>query len=462
MNFLSRLKQSFTPKAQYEQAKTPERRKAGWTYTNTSARQSTSPFAPSLKFRARAAVRNDPWASKALDSMVSNLIGTGIIARPATKEEALAKTLNELWQAWVDECDSTDILDLYGIQSLVARSWLESGEVFIRLRPRYPEDMEVPLQIQVIESDQVSFKDEVLSNGHVVRSGIEYDALGSRVAYWIHPNHPGETLVDKSKNKTNDAVRIPATEILHIFKPLRPGQERGVTIFAQVLTKIESMNNFDDAVLLRQEMSNLFVAFIRKNPDFYTPDPEQTWPVEALNEALKPGATKQMLPGEDVEFTSPPDAGNNYPDFMRQQLMSLCAGVGIPYELLSGDYSRINDRTMRIAINDFKRKLEADQWQIIIAQFLKPLRKAWVDAAILAGNINTSSRKEALKTNWTTHAHAYIHPVQDIQGKLLKINNGLTTKAQVISDEGYDPAEVLAEVEKERKALGYEYSTVAE
>jgi lambda family phage portal protein len=454
MNLLSRLKTVFAPKAHYEQAQTPQRRKAGWAYTGTSAMQSTSPFAPALKARARAAVRNDPWASKALDSMVSNLIGTGVVARPASKDSALRETLNDLWQGWAEECDSTDILDLYGIQSLVARSWLESGEVFIRLRSRYPEDMEVPLQLQVIESDQVSFKNEVLSNGHIIRSGIEYDALGCRVAYWIHPNHPGETLVDTRKTTNNDPIRIPSQEVLHVFKPLRPGQERGVTIFAQVLVKIESMNNYDDAMLLRQELSNMFVAFIRKNPEHYPPDPDSpALTPEQLASTLKPGAAKELLPGEDVEFTRPPDAGNNYPDFMRQQLMSLCAGIGLPYELLSGDYSHINDRTMRIAINDFRRKLEADQWNIIIAQFLKPMRKAWVDAAILAGHVKMTDRKEAIKTNWTPHAHAYIHPKQDIEGKLLKINNGLTTKAQVISDEGYDPAQVLAEVEQERKAL---------
>jgi lambda family phage portal protein len=456
MNMLSGLRNFFAPKpivkAQYDNAKIPTRRKAGWDYTNASASGATTPYMPALKNRARAAVRNDPWAARALDAMVSNLIGTGITPRPATKDEALRTKLIELWDEWAGECDSTGVLDIYGIQALVARAWYESGEVFIRLRPRYADDLEVPLQLQIIESDQVSYKNEVLDNGNVIRSGIEYNAIGSRVAYWIHPNHPGDTLV-KNQGDNNDPKRIPASEVLHVFKPLRPGQDRGVTLFAQVLSKLESLNKFDDAVLFRQELANLFVAFIRQNPDLSpvleTETGEEINAADVIEETmLKPGATRILEPGEDVAFSTPPDAGSNYNDFTRQQVMSLAAGIGIPYELLSGDYSLVNDRTIRVALNDYRRKLESDQWNIIIAQFLKPMRKAWVDAAILNGHITIEQRKDAIATHWTPHAHAYINPVQDVQANIAAVKAGFKSRAEVIRERGYD----ISEIDSERMA----------
>lgn len=444
MNILSGFKKIFAPKAQYDNAKTPTRRKASWDYTNLAASAATSPYMPALKNRTRAAVRNDPWAARALDAMVSNLIGTGITPRPATKDEALRAQLIQLWEEWAGECDSNGVLDIYGIQALVARSWYESGEVFIRLRPRYADDQEVPLQLQIIESDQVSYKNEALTGGNIIRSGIEYNAIGARVAYWIHPNHPGDTLVKKGGDN-NDPKRIDASEILHVFKPLRPNQDRGVPIFAQVLSKLESLNKFDDALLFRQELANMFVAFVRQNPEIAAelgtePDNVAT---EVVEEAmLKPGATRILEPGEDVQFSTPPDAGSNYNDFTRQQIMSLAAGIGMPYELLSGDYSRVNDRTIRVALNDYRRKLESDQWNIIIAQFLKPLRKAWVDAAILNNQLTLEQRKEAISTHWTPHAHAYIHPVQDVQANIAAVNAGFKSRAEVIRERGYDISEI--------------------
>ena len=443
MKILSGLRNLFSPKAQYDAAKPPVRRKAAWDYTNANANGSTVPYLPALNNRVRAAVRNDAIAASALNNKVSNLIGTGITPRPMTKDKALRAQLIALWDEWSSECDSAGVLDLFGIQSLVARSFYESGEVFIRLRQRYQNDLEVPLQLQIIESEQVSRKNEDLGNGFVIRSGIEYNPIGQRVAYWIHPSHPGETLGAKKQGDTNEPVRVPASEVLHVFKPLRPGQDRGVSIFAQILGKLESLNKFDDALLFRQEMANLFVAFIRKNPDIAPSleleDGSTINAADIVEETmLKPGATRELDPGEDVQFSSPPDAGNNYPDFTRQQLRYIATGTGIPYELLSGDFSQVNDRTMRIALNNFKRQLEQDQWQHIIAQFLKPLRKAWLDNAILAGHIDMSQRDEAKKTKWAPHAHPYIHPVQDIQSHIMSMDAGIKSLQTTKLEMGYD------------------------
>jgi len=63
---------------------------------------------------------------------------------------------------------------------------------------------------------------------------------------------------------------------------------------------------------------------------------------------LEPGTMQELLPGEQVEFSDPPDAGNNYPDFMRQQLRAAAAGSGLPYELMTGDMQGVNDRAIRV------------------------------------------------------------------------------------------------------------------
>lgn len=451
-NMLSRLRTFFSPKAQYDGAKPSVRRAARWDFTAASASASTTPYIPALRNRARAAVRNDPWASNAINELVSNLIGTGIVARPATKNAELKAEIIELWNDWTEQCDSAGVLDFYGMQALVARAYYESGEVFIRIRQRYPEEMDVPLQLQIIEADQVSLINEDLENGFYIRSGIEYNPIGNRVAYHVYNKHPGDTNNAKIKLET---VRVPADQMLHIFKPLRPGQDRGVPFLSQVLGKLESLNKFDDALLFRQELANLFVAFVRQNPEFADTDITETEaPITATEEVmLEPGATRVLEPGEDVQFSTPPDSGSAYPDFMKQQLMAVSAGIGLPYEILSGNYGNISDRTMRVIMNNFKRRLEQDQWTVIIAQFLKPVRKAFIENAILADKLSLNQKKEALKTYWTPQAHAYIQPVTDVNAQILAINAGLKSRAEVIRERGYDIEEVDAERAEDRDAL---------
>ncbi|WP_122781194.1 phage portal protein, partial [Pseudomonas viridiflava] len=94
------------------------------------------PALRNLRSRSRAAVRNDPYAANAIDRRVSNLIGTGITPQPRTDDKALRRIFQELWEDWVDESDADQLTDFYGQQALIARTVEQSGECFVRLRPR--------------------------------------------------------------------------------------------------------------------------------------------------------------------------------------------------------------------------------------------------------------------------------------------------------------------------------------
>jgi len=62
-----------------------------------------------------------------------------------------------------------------------------------------------------------------LPNGNVIRGGIEFDKISRRVAYHLYREHPGERLMFFNAGET---TRVPANSVLHIYKPLRPGQYR--------------------------------------------------------------------------------------------------------------------------------------------------------------------------------------------------------------------------------------------
>ena len=158
------------------------------------------------------------------------------------------------------------------------------------------------------------------------------------------------------------------------------------------LLTLKSLDDFDDAVLFRQEVANLFAGFIRKPaPEDPPVDPVTGAPIQ--NDAdgftpmvgLEPGTLQELLPGEEVDFSNPPDAGNTYPDFMRQQLLATAAGAGLPFELLTGDLRNVNDRVIRVVLNEFRRRIE--QRQRILAQVVHAVG-AWGDrAAAMAARV---------------------------------------------------------------------------
>lgn len=461
-------------KASYEGA-AEGRRSSGWDAPDTGVNSLIMPALRNLRSRSRSAVRNDPYAANVIDKRVSNLIGTGITPHPRLLDKAIRKGMQELWEDWVDDADADQLTDFYGLQALVARTVEQSGECFIRLRPRRLEDgYAVPLQLQCLSPEFVPHdKFEMTRFGNVIRAGIEFNAMGRRVAYWCYRNHPS----DKTSLNVgyNQLVRIPAEQMLHVFEPLEPGQLRGVPRLAPVLKRLRSLDNFDDAVLFRQEVANLFAGFLRKPSPDGPPqlDPLTGAPVNYDRDAftpmvgLEPGTMQELLPGEQVEFSDPPDAGNNYPDFMRQQLMAAAAGSGLPYELMTGDMQGVNDRAIRVVLTEFRRRLEQLQFQVYVHQLCRPVRKAWMDMAVLAGALDlpdyAQRRREYQRTRWVPQGWAYIHPVQDVQSRSMEIAAGFASRSEVCLRNGTD-AEVVDEENAadiaRAKALGLNYSSL--
>lgn len=450
------------------------RRALGWDAPEGALNAIALPALPALRKRSKAAVRNDPYAFSAISKRVSNIIGTGITPRASIKNDALRAELRQLWEDWVDEADADGLADFYGQQAMIARMVEETGECFVRLRYRRPEDgFAVPLQLQVLAAEYVPLDRNFRTRaGNNVRAGIEFNAIGQRVAYWMYSTHPGDSqLMSVGYNVLN---RIPADQVLHIFEPTEGGQLRGIPRLAPVLLRLKSLDNYDDAVLFRQEVANLFAGFItRKAVEGGPPeiDPLTGLPVVVDRDGaplvgLEPGSMQELMEGEEVTFSDPPDAGGTYVEFMRQQLQASAVGVDLPYELLTGDMGDISDRVLRVLLNDFRRRIEQLQFGVYVFQLCRPVRQAWLDAAVLSGSIDlpdyTARRREYQRTRWVPQGHPYIHPVQDVDGKLKEIKGGLASRSEHVLRTGYDAEQIDEENAQDNARatrLGLTYSS---
>lgn len=445
--------------ARYDAAGSGKRMR-GWTPPSSGPRNATVGL-QKIRDRARDVTRND-WSGKAaLQKWTTNLIGTGIVPRmKGDVPKATKKKVVDLWDAWVKEADADGVLNFYGLETLAVRSWLESGEVFARLRPRpITFDMSVPLQVQLVEAEYVPMLDADqwpgMPAGNRIRSGIELNNYGRRVAYWMHREHPGDFsgVVDATM-----LLRVPAEQVRHMFEPERPGQLRGVSHLSAVLTRLRNLNDYDDAVLERQKIANLFTLFITRPAlgiGDEGVDPLTGLPIDFEGSdqvaTMQPGLSQELAPGEDVKFANPPEAGTTFSDYMRTQHLGTAAGAGLPYEIFSGDILNVSDRTLRVVMNEFRRFAEQRQWQIIIPMFCDPIRTEWVNQAVLSGALSVSEGEAAKRIEWSPHGWQYIHPVQDVTGKALEIAEGLRSRSSVISERGDDPETVDAERAADKK-----------
>jgi capsid protein len=73
------------------------RRTEGWITAGTGANAEIAPALARLRDRSRDLVRNNPYAAKAVQALVSNMVGTGLLPRARATDAEIAGLADRLW-----------------------------------------------------------------------------------------------------------------------------------------------------------------------------------------------------------------------------------------------------------------------------------------------------------------------------------------------------------------------------
>jgi lambda family phage portal protein len=434
------------------------RRSLSWLVGNPGAVAALTFSQNELRAKSRDLVRRNPWAAAGVEAFVANAIGTGIKPQSMHKDNAVRENIHALWWSWCEEADSAGLTDFYGLQSLACRAMLEGGECLMRLRYRQEKDgLPVGLQLQLLEPEHLPINlNKDLPSGNVIRAGIEFDKLGRRVAYHLYKSHPGDgTLAPMSgagnRNTSIDTVRVKADEIIHLYRPLRPGQIRGEPWLARALVKLNELDQYDDAELVRKKTAAMFAGFITRM------NPEDNLLGEGLPDAhgaalagLEPGTMQILEPGEDIKFSQPADVGASYSDFLRNQFRAVAAAMGITYEMLTGDLTQVNYSSIRAGLLEFRRRCESIQHSVIVHQLCRPIWKAWMNQAVLEGKLNLANYADQPNTyqmvKWIPQGWQWVDPKKEFDAMLTAIRAGLMSRSEAISAFGYDAEDIDQEI----------------
>jgi lambda family phage portal protein len=469
--------------APYDVAGGSGRRSRSWRVGSYGPNTAITYSLEELRRKSRDQARKNPYAGAAVDRLVTNIVGTGIMPRsmaarpiPAgltpeqieahkAEDAAFRAQVQALWFDWADEADSIGAHDFYGLTAIAVRGMVEGGETFTRLRTRRASDgLTVPLQLQVLEGDHCPHFDTDATKR--LRQGIIYNAIGRREAYRLFQEHPGDGVYSSNGFTTSE---VPAADICHLFRAMRPGQDRGEPWLARALRTLYDLDSYLDAELVRKKNAARLVAFVKKTiVDGQEPlglDPDEIEDDGSAGIDIEPGTVHVLADGEDMTFLTPPDVGTQFEVFIREAKRGIAAACGLLYEILSGDYSQLNDRTLRAALNDFRRAVEQWQHHLVVFQFCRPIWIRWIDLALLSGALRLPegmTRRQAYAVNWIPQAWPYIHPVQDVQGKQMEVAAGFSTRTRKVAEAGYDAETVDAEQKADNDRadrLGLKYAS---
>jgi lambda family phage portal protein len=454
----------------YAAAKTT-RMTGAWSPVNNSVNTVIGASSNNVRARIRQLVRDFPYFKRAVETIVDYTVGSGIAfqARVKTADGKLDKKRNQqiedAFSFWADEADISGKLHFYELMQLAKRQDVESGEFLLVKAGRgfdkeVPRGLYIPYALQIYESDWLTSQYDTYAGGSIgmainkgatieIRQGIEYDTRTGRVlAYHFYdPEGWGK-----------ETIRVPASDVVHGFKTLRPQQLRGISDFTSSVLVAHDLGDLMDTEMDGAKMAAKWLAFI------YSEDPaaRQTWinPEDEEDdetgaikkiESLENGIIEYLRKGEKVELAASNRPGSNFPPMVKLILTMIAVSTGVPYELLSGDYSQTSWSTGRMVRSDFSQTLHPIHARHI-RQFCNPVIKPFYDAAVLSNRLNLpgyfTNPAPWQRVEWQPPGMESMEELRDTKATIEKMEAGLISPQEIAARRGRDIEDIYKEIEQ--------------
>ena len=439
----------------YVGARRDRRQTKSWDIGDGSADNVTLPDLPALRERSRDLIRNAPLACGAVNTVVTNVVGTGLkvqshidreVLKPFFKDESefdkFERNAERIFRNWAEntDCDITRSQTFSEIQNLILRSVLESGDIFIIKRNVSRSNKLIDLSLQLVEADRVSNPD-YKTNTEKLIAGVEVDKNGAPIAYHVCNQHPDDYQSEKSKKY----VKIPAfdkydnRQVFHIFNRIRPGLTRGVPYLAPVIESLKQLDRYTEAEIMSAVISAMFTVFVKSE------DEEGLSPMTPLDEVggrrddgdykLAPGAILDLQPNENIEIADPKRPNQAFDPFVQAILRQVGVALELPFEILIKHFTASYSAAQAALVEAWKFFSSRRSWLAI--QLCQPVYEMVISEAIAKGLLkapgffnNPIIKNAYLGAQWIGPPRGQIDQLKEVKAAELRVNMGISTLAE--------------------------------
>lgn len=442
-----------------------------------------------LRQRSRMLYMSSPVAASAINTNRTKVVGTGLTLKAAIDREVLGMTPEaaKAWQTkteaeflfWAGNrrnCDALGMNNFYGLQQLALKSWLMSGDVFAVVK-RSPATALNPysLRLHLIEADRISTPDTCgnvinkwanitegknTANGNKIFDGVEVDANGLAVAYWVRNTYPREVTLEKTTWQRIEAVgkKTGLPNILHVMDCERPDQYRGVPYLAPVIEMLLQLRRYTESELMAALVQSFFTAWIVTKTDktviptnevgggdiagVPAENPDESNVSHSENEyEMGPGSVFHLDEDEDIKFGSPnvPTAG--FDTFVKTMGKMVGGALEEPYEILFKEFNSSYSASRGALLEAWEAYKMRRVW--LQDGFCQPTYELWLSEAVALGRIKAPGffddpliRAAWCGARWIGPVQGSLDPKKEVEAAILQVQNGYKTHEQVTREMG--------------------------
>lgn len=406
-----------------------------------------------LRARSRDLTRNAPIAGGAINTVVTNVVGTGLVLEPQIDAEALGMGEEEAdaWEAQTErewrlfsestEIDARRMLNFVELQELAFRSVLVSGDVLVNLPAIQRLGCPYRTKVQLVEADRLSNPDNSPDSVTMV-GGVEKDEVGAPIAYHVASTHPGTVLSNQKVTwqKLTAFAKSGRRNVLHLFTPQRPDQSRGIPYLAPVMKTLKQLDRYTDAEIMAAVIAGMFTVFVKTDLGDgalspMTPTSETGGSTIDEDYKIGNGAIVGLAPGEDITTANPGRPNTAFDPFVESVLRQIGVGLELPFEILIKHFTASYSAARAAILEAWKFFNMRRHW--LAANFCQPVYEAFLWEAVLTGRITAPGfisdpllRKAYCGAMWIGPAKGMINEKAEVEAAGFRLRLGISTLAE--------------------------------
>lgn len=413
-----------------------------------------------VRNQSRTLALNSPVIRRYLEIMKSTVVGANGISLQvsATTTEGSQDYFNSVITDHFD-LFSQDVTVAGGIsraqlESLAVEYLCRDGE-FIALIHTGTGDYNI--QLQPVDPDHIitDYNDYFYETGNRVVGGVEIDQFGKPVAYWLYKHNPSDALIGSSQER----IRYPAEQVIHIFDRERVSQTRGYPFTAPVIEEVHQLSKYREAVLVQARINASKARYFKQTQSDADPfaDEADVDDEGHVTLAFSPNTVEVMPKGYDVVTADFNNSNQESLDsFQKSLLRIIAAGLGVSYHHLATDYADVNFSASKAAgiVDDaFIKTVQ----KLISENLTRRLYNEWLRIQLSTNqwglNLPFARYQKFKKIRLTPPAFRSVDAIKDLQNDQGEYELGITSLSELAEKRGKNLEDILRQRQSDDQLL---------
>ncbi len=352
-------------RARFDAAETTDNNRRHWVWADgLSADAAATPGVRyNLRTRCRYEVRNNSYARGIVLTIANDTVGTGPRLQMLTSDESFNRQVEKDFHQWAQAIGLAEKL------RTMRMARCQDGEAFAVLATNPRVDHPVRLDVKPIEADQITSSWRNALDPNEV-DGIRLDNFGNPISYRMLKYHPG----DMGFYRGDEAIEIPATAMIHIFRADRPGQHRGTPEIGPAVELFAQLRRFTLAVLSAAESAaNVSGILYTDSPP--SGEADSVEPMDRIE--LERNLLLTMPSGWKMGQVEPQQPATTYAEFKKEILNEIVRCLNMPFNIAAGNSSGYNYASGRLDHQTYYKSIRVDQ-EFTANRVLDRILRAWL------------------------------------------------------------------------------------